>query len=88
MPHQHSRGSLTARQGILDRYRQIRPKLFFAESHVQYAGKVIDQMPKVREVVADLLGYGLEGAVVLPSNITGKDAPVGGMRKTYASPDI
>ncbi|KAF4567314.1 hypothetical protein EYR40_006311 [Pleurotus pulmonarius] len=71
------------KQGILDRYRQIRPKLFFAESHVQYAGKVIDQMPKVREVVADLLNYGLEGAVVLPSNITGKDAPVGGMLKTH-----
>ncbi|KDQ27491.1 hypothetical protein PLEOSDRAFT_1064819 [Pleurotus ostreatus PC15] len=69
-------------QGILDRYRQIRPKLFFAESHVQYAGKVIDQMPKVREVVADLLNYGLEGAIVLPSNITGQDAPVFGMLKT------
>ncbi|KAJ8521842.1 hypothetical protein ONZ45_g1525 [Pleurotus djamor] len=70
------------KQGILDRYRQIRPKAIITESHVYYAGKSLDQMPKVREVVNDLLNHGLEFAVVLPSSVTGADANVNGIPKT------
>ncbi|KAF7376536.1 AMP-binding domain-containing protein [Mycena sanguinolenta] len=63
-------------QGILDRYRQIQPKIFFAETEVQYAGKVINLVPKITEVVRDLQNYGLQHAIVLPSLISGKEIPI------------
>lgn len=58
-------------QGILDRYRQIQPRFVFAETEVVYAGKTIDLMPKVTEVVRDLQSHGLQGVILLPSTKTG-----------------
>ena len=59
--------------GILDRYRQIRPKILFASSETVYAGKTINITDKIADVESDLRlgGYGLEKAVVLRSEKTG-----------------
>lgn len=54
-------------QGILERYRQIRPTIVFAETEVVYSGKPIDLIPKVRTVAQDLLEHGLRRVVLLPS---------------------
>ena len=61
-------------QGVLDRYRQIQPKLVFAETEVMYAGKTIDLMPKVRQVVQDLQSHGLKRTILLLSAKTGIEA--------------
>lgn len=63
-------------QGILDRYRQIQPKFVFAETEVVYAGKTIDLMSKVTEVVRDLQSHGLQGVILLPSTKTGAQPPL------------
>ena len=63
-------------QGILDRYRQIQPKFVFAETEVVYAGKTIDLMPKITEVVRDLQSHGLQGVILLPSAKTGQQPPI------------
>ncbi|KAJ7191401.1 acetoacetate-CoA ligase [Mycena pura] len=63
-------------QGILDRYRQIRPKFVFAETEVAYAGKVIDLVPKMTLVIRELREHGLQHAVTLPSLVTGKQLAV------------
>jgi acetoacetyl-CoA synthetase len=59
--------------GILDRYRQIRPKILFASSEIVYAGKTLKIGNKIADVESDLRlgGYGLEKAVVLRSEKTG-----------------
>ncbi|KAF8588734.1 acetoacetate-CoA ligase [Ramaria rubella] len=59
--------------GILDRYRQVTPRLLFVDTEVLYAGKEIDLMHKIRELDKDLSsGYGLEKVILLPSILTGK----------------
>ncbi|KAF7357777.1 AMP-binding domain-containing protein [Mycena venus] len=63
-------------QGILDRYRQIQPKFVFTETEVQYAGKVIDLVPKISEVFRDLRKYGLQHAITLPSLVSGKEISI------------
>ncbi|KAF7305938.1 AMP-binding domain-containing protein [Mycena chlorophos] len=65
-------------QGILDRYRQIKPKFIFCETQVAYAGKVTDLVPRVTEVFADLRKYGAEQTITLPSLVTGKDISIAG----------
>ncbi|KAF8444759.1 acetoacetate-CoA ligase [Boletus edulis BED1] len=59
--------------GILDRYRQIRPKILFASSEAVYAGKTINITGKIADIESDLRvgGHGLEKAVVLRSEKTG-----------------
>ena len=52
--------------GVLDRYRQIRPRILIAETCQRYAGKHIDLMPKWTEVVDKLRDYGLETVVLVP----------------------
>ncbi|OQU94355.1 hypothetical protein CLAIMM_00716 [Cladophialophora immunda] len=42
-------------EGVLDRVRQIRPKLFIVESDVFYNGRVQDQMDKNRQCAGELL---------------------------------
>ncbi|TFK44324.1 acetoacetyl-CoA synthetase [Crucibulum laeve] len=69
-------------QGILDRYRQIQPKFIFAETEVLYAGKVIDLLPKVTDVVQDLMNQGLQQAILLPSCVSGKQIALKGVSKT------
>ncbi|KAJ7141336.1 acetoacetate-CoA ligase [Mycena epipterygia] len=63
-------------QGILDRYRQIKPKFIFAETEVVYAEKVIDLLPKISEVFRDLRKYDLQRAITLPSLISGKEISI------------
>ena len=63
-------------QGVLDRYRQIKPKFIFAETEVVYAAKTIDLVPKVQIVVKDLQSHGLQRVVLLPSAKTGQEASI------------
>ncbi|KAF5380266.1 hypothetical protein D9757_008210 [Collybiopsis confluens] len=65
--------------GILDRYRQIQPKLVFVETEVMYAGKIVDLRDKVSAVVQDLNERGLQHTILLPSAITGKDLEITGI---------
>ncbi|KAF5317226.1 hypothetical protein D9611_003848 [Ephemerocybe angulata] len=60
-------------QGILDRYMQIKPKFIVADTEVQYAGKVINLLPKIHEVVQALSGQGLKKAILFPSRVSGKE---------------
>jgi acetoacetyl-CoA synthetase len=58
-------------KGILDRYIQIRPRIIFAETEIVYAGKIIDLIPTVREVIRGLAHAGVQNVVLLPSVKTG-----------------
>ncbi|MBH3429817.1 acetoacetate--CoA ligase [Pseudomonas alkylphenolica] len=51
-------------QGIIDRFGQIEPKLLMVCAGYQYAGKTIDQVDKINEVLAQLPG--LEQLLVVP----------------------
>ncbi|KIK69329.1 hypothetical protein GYMLUDRAFT_255855 [Collybiopsis luxurians FD-317 M1] len=69
-------------QGILDRYRQIQPKLVFTETEVMYAGKKVDLRDRVSAVVKDLNERGLHRAILLPSAITGEEIDIPGVANT------
>ncbi|KAI0297209.1 acetoacetate-CoA ligase [Multifurca ochricompacta] len=60
-------------KGILDRYQQVLPKFIFSETEVVYAGKTVNLVPKVSEVVQDLSSKGLEHVILLPSIKTGQE---------------
>ncbi|KAF9460715.1 hypothetical protein BDZ94DRAFT_1375274 [Collybia nuda] len=60
-------------EGILDRYRQIRPRFVFAETEVIYGGKTVNLLSKVTNVIRDLSDKGLQQAILLPSARTGKE---------------
>jgi len=59
-------------QGVLDRFRQIRPKVFVACDGYLYNGKAIDTTAKVAEIAAELAP---EHIVVVPflARVTGTD---------------
>ena len=57
----------------MDRYRQIQPKFVFAETEVLYAGKTVNLLPKIGEIVKDLSNAGLQLAILLPSRISGRE---------------
>lgn len=59
------------KQGILERYRQIRPIIIFTETEYQYNGKYVNITTKVQEVVQELLSYDLKKAILIPSVATG-----------------
>ncbi|KAH7888882.1 acetoacetate-CoA ligase [Phlebopus sp. FC_14] len=65
---------------ILDRYRQIRPKVLFASSETVYAGKSIVLVNKIKAVEKALReeGHGLERTVVLRSERTGEIVEIDG----------
>ncbi|KAF9067736.1 acetoacetyl-CoA synthetase [Rhodocollybia butyracea] len=69
-------------QGILDRYRQIQPKLVFFETEVMYAGKVMDLQSKISAVVKDLNDRGLRCTILLPSAISGNEIEMTGVSNT------
>lgn len=69
----------TISKGILDRYQQIRPKFIFAETEVVYAGKKINLLTKIQEVVQNLSG--LQAAVLFPSRVSGEDLKLPDMSK-------
>ena len=56
----------------------------FAETEVFYAGKAVDLLPKVAEVVRDLATQGLQKAILLPSRISGREIFISDMSKGYA----
>ncbi|GJJ15965.1 hypothetical protein Clacol_010244 [Clathrus columnatus] len=57
--------------GILDRYRQITPKLLFSDTEILYAGKRIDLCQKLEQVSRDLTSEcGLQKTIIFPSTIT------------------
>ncbi|KAJ3486434.1 hypothetical protein NLI96_g4244 [Meripilus lineatus] len=60
-------------QGILDRYKQIKPKFIFFETEVVYAGKTVDLLPKAIPVAQELRSLGLEKVILLPSAKTGRE---------------
>lgn len=62
-------------QGILDRYRQIKPKLIFTETEIVYAGKTVSLVQKVLEVEQDLRTSGVQRIITLPSVKTGNTVP-------------
>ncbi|KAF8891668.1 acetoacetate-CoA ligase [Infundibulicybe gibba] len=57
-------------KGVLDRYRQLKPKFVFMETDVVYAGKHNDLSEKMAEIVQDLRLHGLHLAVLLPGSQT------------------
>ncbi|KAJ3555557.1 hypothetical protein NM688_g2508 [Phlebia brevispora] len=57
-------------KGVLERYRQIQPRMLFTETEVTYGGKAIDLMPKAAEIVPNLKEHGLRRVVLLPSTRT------------------
>ncbi|CAA7261760.1 unnamed protein product [Cyclocybe aegerita] len=75
-------------QGVLDRYRQIRPKFVFAETEVLYAGKRVDLVPKIQEVVKDLSTQGMKRAILLPSRISGRELLILDMSKSSTLADF
>ncbi|KAG5652875.1 hypothetical protein H0H81_003305 [Sphagnurus paluster] len=72
-------------EGILDRYRQILPKFIFADTEVVYAGKVVDLLPKISDVIRDLADKGLQQAILLPSAHTGQEIPYTIQRTAHLS---
>ncbi|OAX39780.1 acetoacetate-CoA ligase [Rhizopogon vinicolor AM-OR11-026] len=62
-------------QGILDRYRQIKPKFIFTETEIVYAGKTVNLVQRASEVEQDLRTYGVERIITLPSAKTGGIIP-------------
>ena len=51
-------------QGVLDRFKQVQPKVLFSVNAVRYNGKVHEHWAKLREVVGSLSS--LEHVVVIP----------------------
>jgi acetoacetyl-CoA synthetase len=51
-------------KGVLDRFGQIEPRILFCADGYRYAGKEIDSLERVREIVAELPS--LERVVVVP----------------------
>ncbi|KZT10799.1 acetoacetate-CoA ligase [Laetiporus sulphureus 93-53] len=75
-------------QGILDRYRQIQPKIVFSETEVTWAGKPIDLMPKVLEIAQALQSHGLQRVVLLPSARTGQEVTASHMNRVPGSTSL
>ena len=59
-------------KGVLDRFGQIEPKLLFAADGYRYAGKEIDCLERLREIVSELPQ--LERVVVIPYLASDPDA--------------
>ena len=51
-------------KGVLDRFGQIEPKVLFCADGYQYAGKEIDSIPRVREIVREI--GSIQRVVVVP----------------------
>lgn len=62
-------------QGILDRYRQIKPKFIFTETEIVYAGKTVSMVQRASEVERDLRTSGVQCIITLPSVKTGNTVP-------------
>ena len=67
-------------QGVLDRFGQIEPKVLFAADGYYYAGKTIDTLPRLTEILAGLPT--VERAIVVP--YTREAPPVHGLPRSQA----
>ncbi|OJA20068.1 hypothetical protein AZE42_02485 [Rhizopogon vesiculosus] len=67
--------ALATSSGILDRYRQIKPKFIFTETEIVYAGKTVNLVQRASEVEQDLRTSGVERIITLPSVKTGGIIP-------------
>ena len=63
-------------KGVLDRFGQIAPRVLFTADGYRYAGKEIDSLGRVREIVEQLPA--IEAVVVVP--YLGDEPSVGGIR--------
>ena len=70
-------------RGVLDRFGQIEPKVLIAVEGYYYAGKTLDQLPKLAEVAAELPT--LKHVVVVP--YTRDPAPLGGIANAVSWAD-
>jgi acetoacetyl-CoA synthetase len=70
--------------GVLDRFRQIEPKLLFAVDGYRYGGKVFDRREAVREIVRELPS--VEAVVLVPHLDPGAsiDLPAGRQAMAFA----
>ena len=55
--------------GVLDRYRQIRPRMLIVERSYRYGGKRIDLMERWKQVVDELRKFGLEQCAWIPTGL-------------------
>jgi acetoacetyl-CoA synthetase len=62
--------------GVLDRFRQIEPKVLFAVDGYRYGGKAFDRRETVREIVRELRS--LEAVVVVPHLDLGASSDLSG----------
>jgi acetoacetyl-CoA synthetase len=62
-------------RGVLDRFRQLRPKVLFAVDGYTYGGRAYDRRDELRQIIAGL--HGLEYFVLLPYPDRAAPAPGG-----------
>ncbi len=70
-------------QGVLDRFKQIQPKLIFSVDAVVYNGKTHDHLEKLRQVVLGLPE--LEKVVVIPYVKKMEDINMTDIKNRYVS---
>ena len=58
-------------RGVLDRFRQLQPRVLIATGGYQYGGKDFDRSSELAAIIGDLQGHGLEQVIYLPF----KDVP-------------
>jgi acetoacetyl-CoA synthetase len=64
-------------RGVLDRFRQLRPKVLIATGGYTYGGKDYDRSAELAAIIEDLSGIGLEQVIYLPfKSIPPPDGPV------------
>ena len=64
--HRAGGPDLRARQGVLERFSQIKPKVILSVNAVHYNGKIHDHMQKLQQVVAGMGGRRGQGEGVYP----------------------
>jgi acetoacetyl-CoA synthetase len=63
-------------RGVLDRFKQLRPKVLFCVDGYRYGGKPFDRRGELREIIGALDGLGLEHVVHLPYLDPAAEPPV------------
>jgi acetoacetyl-CoA synthetase len=71
-------------QGVIDRFGQIGPRILFAADGYFYNGKTIDNLPRLREIMAQLPS--VETLVVVP--YTCANPPTGGLSRAISVHDF
>lgn len=77
--------------GVLDRFKQIQPKVIFSVEAVSYNMKTHDHMGKLRQVV-DGIGQSLLKVVVIPFcgldvQLQGKEVKIDSFLNEYSDPE-